>query len=40
MVKKLFNEPKIIGLIGNSNEGKSNMIYWIIEEELKNEVGE
>ena len=23
--------PKIIGIIANSNEGKSNLIYWIIE---------
>lgn len=32
MIKELFNEPKIIGLIGDVNEGKSNMVYWIIEE--------
>ena len=28
----LFDKPKIIGLISDVNEGKSNMLYWIIEE--------
>jgi len=28
----LFNGPKIIGLVGNTNEGKSNLIYWLVEE--------
>lgn len=31
-ITELFNKPKIIGLIANSNEGKSNTIYWLIEE--------
>lgn len=28
----LFDKPKIIGLIGNINEGKSNTLYYIIDE--------
>jgi len=31
-ITELFNEPKIIGLIGDVNEAKSNALYWIIEE--------
>lgn len=31
-MKELFNKPKLIGLIGNPNSGKSNLIYHIIEE--------
>jgi len=27
----LFNEPKLIGLIGDANSGKSNMLYWIVK---------
>ena len=30
-ISKLFNKPKVIGLIGNTNEAKSNMIYWILD---------
>ena len=30
-LNKLFLTPKIIGLIANVNEGKSNAIYWILE---------
>lgn len=29
---KLFNKPRIIGIIGNTNEAKSNLLYHIIEE--------
>lgn len=31
-MKELFDKPKLIGLIGNPNSGKSNLIYHIIEE--------
>lgn len=31
-LKKLFNKPKVIGIVGNVDTGKSNMIYYIIEE--------
>ena len=31
-LKDLFNKPKIIGLVANVNEGKSNTIYYIIDE--------
>jgi len=31
-VHKLFIKPRIIGLVGNANEAKSNTIYWILEE--------
>lgn len=30
-VIKLFNKPKIIGLVGDVNEGKSNTIYYLIK---------
>jgi len=30
-ISKLFNKPKVIGLIGNANEAKSNMIYWVLD---------
>lgn len=29
---ELFDKPKIICLVGNINEGKSNMLYYLIEE--------
>lgn len=29
---KLFNEPKVIGIIGNINTGKSNLVYYLLEE--------
>ena len=29
---ELFDKPKVIGLIGNINEGKSNTLYYIIDE--------
>jgi hypothetical protein len=32
IIKDLFNEPKIIGIIGNPNEAKSNLAFWCIEE--------
>ncbi len=31
-ISKLFNKPKVIGLIGNANEAKSNLIYWLLDE--------
>jgi hypothetical protein len=31
VVLGLFTEPKLIGLIGDANSGKSNMLYWIIK---------
>lgn len=31
-IKELFKEPKIIGIVGNVNEGKSNLIYFILNE--------
>ena len=30
-ISNLFRKPKIIGLCANSNEGKSNTIYWILD---------
>jgi len=36
MIKEIFNEPKIISIVGNPNEAKSNLIYYLIEE-LKKE---
>jgi len=30
-IEEIFNEPKIIGLIGDVNSGKSLTIYWIIK---------
>ena len=35
-IHKLFNKPKVIGLVGNANEAKSNLIYWILDELKKN----
>ena len=35
-ISKLFNKPKVIGLVGNANEAKSNLIYWFLDE-LKKE---
>ena len=35
-IEELFNKPKLIGLIGNVNEGKSNALYYLIEELRKN----
>lgn len=31
-VSSLFDKPKILGLIGNSNSGKSNLIYWLLRD--------
>lgn len=31
-IKKLFDKPKIIGICANTNEGKSNLIYHLLEE--------
>lgn len=31
-IKTLFNEPKIIGLIADQNEGKTNLVYYLLEE--------
>jgi len=31
-ITKLFKEPKVIGIIGNANTGKSNLIYSILNE--------
>lgn len=31
-LNKIFNKPKLIGLCADSNTGKSNMIYWILDE--------
>ena len=36
MIKNIFNEPKIIGIIGNTNEAKSNLVYYLLTE-LKKE---
>lgn len=30
-IETLFNAPGIIAIIGDANEGKSNLIYWLIE---------
>lgn len=30
-INELFNKPKIIGLCGNANEAKSNLIYFLLE---------
>jgi hypothetical protein len=35
-IKTIFNKPKIIGLLGDVNEGKSSLLYYIISE-LKKE---
>ena len=32
MIKSLFNKPFIAGVIGDTNSGKSNLLYHIIEE--------
>ncbi len=34
----LFNKPKIIGLISNVNEGKSNLLYYLIQELRKTKI--
>lgn len=31
-IKQLLDKPKIIGLIADVNEGKSNFLYWLISE--------
>ena len=31
-ILKLFASPKIIGLVGDPNQGKSNLLYWLISE--------
>lgn len=30
-IKNLFDKPKIIGLVANTDEGKSNTIYWLLD---------
>ena len=30
-INKLFNKPKIIAIVANTNEGKSNLIYHLLE---------
>jgi hypothetical protein len=30
-ILKLFDEPRLIGMIGDRNSGKSNMLYWLIK---------
>ena len=30
-LNNLFNKPRIIGLVGNANEAKSNLIYWLLD---------
>ncbi|MAG77183.1 MAG: hypothetical protein CL811_10545 [Colwelliaceae bacterium] len=30
-LNKLFDKPKVIGLVANANEGKSNLIYYILD---------
>lgn len=32
MIKELFNEPKIVGIVGNPNEAKSNLIYYLVKQ--------
>lgn len=34
-ISELFGKPKIISIIANANEGKSNLIYYLIEEVKK-----
>jgi len=36
MIEKLFNEPKLLGIVADINSGKSNTIYHIIEMLRKN----
>lgn len=31
-IKKIFNEPKIVGIVADPNSGKSNLFYHLIEE--------
>ncbi len=31
-LKKLFEKPKVMGIVGNANEAKSNLIYWLLDE--------
>ena len=31
-IKTLFNKPQVVGLVGNQDEGKSNFIYYTLEE--------
>ena len=31
-ITKLFNKPKIIGIVADVNQGKSNLIYYMIDE--------
>ncbi len=31
-INKLFDRPKLIGIVANTNEGKSNLIYELIEQ--------
>ena len=35
-LNKLFNKPKVIGLVGDTNTAKSNTIYWILDDLKKN----
>ena len=38
LIQTLFETPKIIGLVGDANEGKSNLIYYLIGELNKHSV--
>ena len=31
-IKELFNKPHIVGIIGNADSGKSNLLYSIIDQ--------
>ena len=31
-ISKLFSKPSVIGLVGNTNTAKSNLIYWLLDE--------
>ena len=31
-ILSLFDKPKLIGIVGDPNSGKSNLLYWIIRE--------
>ena len=32
IIKELFDKPKIIGIVADINQGKSNLIYYLVEE--------
>lgn len=35
-ISKLFDKPKVVGLVGDPNTAKSNLIYWLLDELSKN----